>query len=146
MAMRTTDKAVIDVLSAGNDYNSVKQPSVDPYMRAANIVVNRLAVCATDRDKTLSTVELTEIETWLAAHFYVCSDQTYAAKGTDKASATFHGQTGKGLESSRYGQTALILDYSGCLAAVATGTERKVASGFWLGKPPSEQTDYVDRD
>jgi hypothetical protein len=49
------------------------------------------------------------------------------------------------LEATLYGQTATRLDKSGCLAALATG-ERKVAGGVWLGRRPSEQTDYVDRD
>ena len=57
--------------------------------------------------------------------------------------------TGKSLDSTHYGQTAKLLDTSGCLAEISKEAETggKTTVGIdWLGKPPSEQTDYVDRD
>jgi hypothetical protein len=143
---RTTSAAVKDVLrlgSLGGDYDDANEPSLTPYITAANLIVTRVNTCATARGRTLSAAELAEIETWLAAHFYVQSDQTYASKSTGGASASFHGQTGMYLESSRYGQTAVSLDYSGCLSALGN---RRTAAGYWLGRRPSEQTDYSERD
>lgn len=128
-----------------NDYDAVENPSLAPFIDTASAVVDDVAKCATDKDETLTSVRLELIERWLAAHFYVCSDQTYSSKSTDGASASFHGQTGMYFESSRYGQTAMRLDPSGCLNALGS-SERKVASGFWLGKRRSEEIEYRDRD
>jgi hypothetical protein len=50
------------------------------------------------------------------------------------------------LESTLYGQTALVIDHSGCLATITAGAGPKTASAEWLGKPPSDQTDYEARD
>lgn len=118
-------------------------PSLTRAITAANLVVNRVATCATENDYTLSTEELLEIETWLAAHYYTRSDKAFASKSTEGASASYQGQTGKGLEASFYGQTAMELDPSGCLSAIA---KRQVVGGFWAGTPPSEQTPYSQRD
>lgn len=138
---RTTDELVKGVLLL--DYDSRRTPSLTPFINAANLVVTRVATCATAKDVTLSSDELEMIERWLAAHMYVQSDQTFASKSTSGASASHHGQTGMGLENSKYGQTAMMLDPSGCLAAI---DKRQSAGAHWLGKPPSEQTAYVDRD
>ena len=145
MAARTTVDAVEEVL-AGN-YDTNKLPSLLPFVRAANLVTNRVAACALEKGITLSTDELREIETWLAAHFYAKVDRTYAHKRTRDAWGTFDGKTGMYLEATLYGQTAVILDYSGCLASMnAENGDRKVAVGFWLGKPPSQQIPYQERD
>lgn len=127
------------------DYDSVNQPSLTPFIRTANLVTNRMNTCATAKDYTLDSDLLLEIETWLAAHFYSMSDRPYSTTRTDKAYAKFQGITKMGLEASHYGQTALNLDYSGCLSIINSTTNKSV-SVTWLGKPPSEQTDYEDRD
>lgn len=138
---RTTSTLVQGVLLL--DYDSARSPSLTPFITAANLLTTRVATCAANAGTTLSSEELEAIETWLAAHYYVQSDQTFASKSTADASATFHGQTGKGLEGSKYGMGALSLDPSGCLASLATSVR---ASASWLGKPPSEQIHYDDRD
>lgn len=143
---RTTSAAVQGVLrlgSEGGDYNDIHSPSLTPYIDLATAIVDRVETCAIAKGLTLTSTELELIERWLAAHYYVCSDQTRASKSTEGASASYHGQTGKGLESSRYGQAALDVDYSGCLAAIST---RARATLDWLGLKPSEQTDASDRD
>lgn len=136
---RTTAALVRGVLQ--RDYRI--GADVAPYIRAANLVVTRVNTCATAKSITLSSDELTEVETWLAAHFYVCSEQTLASKSGGGAGGSFHGQTGMHLDSSRYGQTAQTIDYSGCLAAIG---KRQFASMEWLGLAPSDQTDYDQRD
>lgn len=143
---RTNEAAVKGILLS--DYGPDKdgnEPSLEPFIDTAASMVDDLVECATAKGKTLSAGKLELIERWLAAHFYVQSDQTYASKSTEGASASFHGQTAMYLESSRYGQTAMRLDTSGCLDGRG-GSERKVAGGFWLGKRRSEQIPYVDRD
>ncbi len=138
---RTTSGAVLDLLQ--RDYDTRRKPSLNVHIASANAMVTRVAACATAKGKTLTAVELELIERWLAAHKYVCIDQTYAEKTTGDAKAVYHGRTGMGLESSRYGQEAMNLDYSGCLESL---NKRKTARLVWLGKPPSEQTDYEARD
>lgn len=139
---RTTAKAVVDVLAPGKDYDTVLNPSLQPFIDAANSIVNRVKTCAIAKGLALSTSELEIIERWLAAHYYVQSDQTYASKNTSNASASFQGKTEKFIEGSKYGQAAINLDYSGCLSAIS---KRTFASATWYGKPPSAQIDYKDR-
>ncbi len=123
------------------DYDGTRD--LTPFIDAASAIVDRVVTCATAKGITLSASVLELIERWLAAHAYCLSDQTFASKSTAGASASFHGQTGMHLESTRYGQMAAALDYSGCLNSIGN---RRSAGGFWLGLPPSGQTDYADRD
>ncbi len=136
---RTTPDLVQALLQ--NDYG----PGVDlePFIDTATLIVSRVASCATLKGLGLSATELEMIERWLAAHFYVMSDQVLASKSTNGASGSFQGQTGMSLESSKYGQAAMNVDYSGCLTAIA---KRQFAGGFWIGKRPSEQIPYQQRN
>lgn len=120
-------------------------PTIDvlPFIRLANVLVGKIVDCAADKDITLSTAQLRELEGLLAAHFYSFRDQQYISKRTERAQAAFMGKTGMGLDYSPWGQAAKMLDNSGCLADFESGV---TAEMFWLGLPPSEQTDYKDRD
>jgi hypothetical protein len=140
--MARTNAAAVQAL-LGNDYDADAAPSLTPRIETATVIVDRVATCATAKAITLTAAELELIERWLSAHFYAMTDQTYSSKSTGGASASFHGQTGLALDATKYGQTAKLLDYSGCLTAIGG---RQVASGAWLGKRPSEQTLYTDRD
>ena len=88
------------------------------------------------------------IETWLAAHFYSIRDQQFQSVNTDGASATYQGQTAMYLDSTHWGQQAITLDTTGCLAGLVQDAKqgKRQLKMEWLGKPPSEQVDYVDRD
>lgn len=141
--MPRTDAAAVQAILL-NDYDADESPSLTPFIETASAVVDDVAACATAKAVTLGDTRLELIERWLAAHYYQQSDQGYASNSTEGASASFHGQTAMYLESTKYGQTAVRLDKSGCLAAIAGG-ERKVASGAWLGKTRAEQLDYEDR-
>ena len=140
---------MIAILTPGGDYDANPEvgsaPSLTPFIDTANVVVTRVAACALRKGITLSAAELELIERWLAALYYCQSDKPYASRSTAGASGSFHGQTGMYLTSTLYGQTALNIDSSGCLDAIANGP-RKTATASWLGKAPSEQTDYMDRD
>ena len=50
-----------------------------------------------------------------------------------------------GFDATLYGQTAKRLDVTGYLAKLDK-PDRPKAGSIWLGKAPSEQTDYEDRD
>lgn len=147
---RTSSSAVQAILrpgSQGGDYDDLNSPSLTPFIEAASSIVDDVVACVARKGLTaFSSAKLELIERWVAAHSYVMSDQTYASRSTAGASASFHGQTGMYLEATKYGQMAMSLDSSGCLAAVTSGSQRKTASLRWGGKRPSEQTDYADRN
>lgn len=143
---RTSVGAVKDVLLA--DYGPQPDgtlPSLVGFIDAANEFTTRVYNNAiTYREVTLSATTLELIERWLAAHFYAMSDQPLATKSNGRASATFQGQTTAfGLKGTKYGQTAITLDYTRTLAAMDEG---RIAVTGWLGKAPSEQIAYSDRN
>jgi hypothetical protein len=135
MAWRITEddlKAIVTVDS------SIR---LEPFVQAGNALADK--VSSNDSDSLLSAALLFEIERYLAAHFYSHRDQLFQAKATDKASATFQGKTDMGLRSTQYGQAAISLDVTGYLGSLDKGARTQFV---WLGKSPSDQTDYVDRD
>lgn len=143
MAVRTNEAAVKAVLAPGGDYDLDNEPSLEPFIEAASLLTDAVEACAINKDRALSSSQLTAIEKWLAAFYYCLSDQKEKMVRTGNASSTFQGETKLDLESNNYGKGALLLDTSGCLSAIA---KRKRVRGVWLGRPPSEQTPYVDRD
>lgn len=139
MAQRTTRKLVEELL----DTDRRQGRSVQPFIDIAANIVDAMVACATARGKSYDAGLLVVIETWLAAHYYTRRDPTYASRSTNGKSGSFHGQTGMGLDASFYGQSAKDADPVGCLAAV---TAKKKPQVEWLGKPPSQQVDYADRN
>lgn len=129
--MSFTNAAFVQaVLAPGKDYDSVNNPDLTRQIAGAEVMVNRLVINAANRKQTLTAGELVEIATWVAAHLYCVSDQTYQSKSTGGASASFKGQTGQGLEATLYGQSALRLDWTGVLDGL---DKRAVAWGYSLG-------------
>ncbi len=91
-----------------------------------------------DRRKELDEDALTQIETQLAAHFYsVQRDLPFQSKNTSGASGSFQGATGLSLQSTHYGQTALLLDVTSLLAKRNLEAQhgRRVSKTVWLGSP-----------
>lgn len=140
MSQRTTVLAVQTLLETNNDYRSGKD--LQQFIDSATVVVDRVQAMAISRSKTLTAGELELIERWLSGHFYAMLDQTYSSKSTNGASGSFHGQTGMKFEATKYGQTALSLDYSGSLDSLQ---KRQTASCSWLGVTETEALDYEDR-
>lgn len=138
--MATTAAAVKNTL--GLDYDCISNPSLQTYIDTAAAIMSRMIDCATRKGITFTVAEKELIQRWLAAHFYVMSDQNYKARSTLRASGQFQGETKMYLEASKYGQTAVLIDPSGCLNAIGT---RARATIFWGGKRPSEQIDIDDR-
>lgn len=130
---RTNAQAVIDIL--GVNYDTINCPKIDPYIKAANLIVTRADDCADSRGWELSDDELTNIEKWLAAHFYTVYDPIYKSKQTANSSATYFDRS--------YKDVACSLDPSGCVCAQLEGRR---AYFEWLGKVPSDQIDIDDRN
>ncbi len=136
MAWRVTQEDVRDII------DSDVLISLAPFCDAANALTDRIA--AQDSAGVLTTALLKEIERYLAAWFYEARDQSLASEKTADAAGVYQGQFGMGLDASGHGQRAKMLDVTGYLASLTRG--RHQVSLAWLGLPPSEQTDYVDRD
>lgn len=125
---RTTDEKVREIIDTDPAL------SLNPFISTANSLVTWLT--SKDSSGLLSSDTLTLIETWLAAHFYAHRDQLYQSKSTGGASGSFQGQTQMVLNSTTYGQTAMLLDVTNNLAALNQASlngNRKNASLFWLG-------------
>lgn len=135
---RTIPRAVADIL--GGDYDGER--SLSRFIDTASSVVDRVVACAAARTPayvhTVADLEL--MECWLAAYYCTRSDPIYASRQTLRAGGSFVSDP---VDPERYRVAAITLDGSGCLSAILL---RKKASGAWLGRPPSEQTAYTDRD
>lgn len=138
MAIRTTEDAVADILD--ND-STIK---ITPFIVAASSLVDKIE--AADSNSQLSQSDFNIIETWLAAHFYTIRDQQYEQKKTGDAEGKFQGETGKGLDSSHYGQMAKTLDITGYLADLDTKARNDMihkAGVLWGGTEYSEANENV---
>lgn len=153
MAARTTEALVKSILGSGpRKYNYDGSTTLMPFIVAANNFISQAKAIAANRgysvvdgpDAADDTASLWGIlERWVAAHLYQTMDQGYQSRTTEGASGQFLGQTGKKLESTYYGQNALMLDWTGSLEIL---DKRKIASLDWGGKPPSQQIPYNQRD
>lgn len=133
---RVTEQQVREIIDDDTDI------SMQPFIDVAGVLTDRVE--SEDSENRLSSDELIQIEKWIAAHAYAIRDHQFASKSTGGASAQFQGQTGMRLEATLWGQMALALDCTGYLASLQS---RRFRAGVaWLGLPPSEQTDYDDRD
>lgn len=141
---RTTPAKVQGVLKAGGDYNERKPVDLTPYIETVNLVVTDLVAygAAMDPAVTVDADRAEVIERWLAAWAHCMSNKTYKSRSQLGSSATFDGETGKGLEANNYGQMALRLDPTGFLVVWDTPAEQqsRTATGFWAG------TDYDVRE
>lgn len=83
-----------------------------PFIGFANRLVTKF--CSLD---DYSETELTEIETWLAAHACSVKQKIARKEDVDILSESFEGVTKMHLQSSLYGQQAMMLDWAGGLSA-----------------------------
>lgn len=107
--------------------------SLTPFIRSANLLVSRVATCATAKGKTLTDAELKEVELWLAAHFYTQRDPLYTRKKTERAEGEFTKQD--------YLSVAKMLDTSGCLETIIS---KKSVGLIWLGTEQSVRDQLED--
>ena len=101
-------KSIIDTLLDADE--------ISPFLQtAANVVTAQLS------GEGLSEDQLRDIEMWLGAHFVAIRDPRLTAQTYGDAQDQFETATvATGLASTRYGQTAISLDPSGKLAAIAS--------------------------
>lgn len=93
--------------------------SVDAFISAANLLVNREVLPYTEMDEE----GLTELETWLAVHFVrvkegMVTQESVSGTGGSVSRSFNYKQTGKYLTATLYGQQAMVLDDTGRLRAL----------------------------
>jgi len=116
---RVTAEEVREIISTEIDDDVLDSSFIDT---AHLFVDTHLTACTTNTEAILTKIEL-----YLAAHFVSISDGGGALKYTklgDAAESFDTSQLGAGLSSSRYGQTAIILDTCGTLAGLAEPSKK----------------------
>lgn len=84
------------------------------FINGANLIVTKHLGSSTE----LSDDQRKEIERWLSAHLLTAREQQAASEGADKASITYQGSYGMGLDATFYGQQVKLMDTSGILDSV----------------------------
>ncbi len=140
MAQRTTTDAVQTILGANfGNLPDGTTPSLQPYIDQATVVVDRVLDCAASKGITVTSAQALQMETWLGAYYYTRMDPQYTSRTTKDASGAWK------IDGNEYARAAMDVDPSGCLVAIINGKGAR-AEMYWLGKPRSQQIDYVDRD
>lgn len=133
---RTTDLAVQGILD-----QDVTIP-LTPFIEVANNLVTRVCVPALAADTDYVAADLELIERWLSAHFYCIRDAQRVQESVRGVSESFQQKVDLGLNQTRYGQQAMLIDTEGGLAALQKlledGRPRKVGI-TWLGQSLSKQ-------
>lgn len=140
--MSVAAQDVIDYL--GSNYDAEGAPSLTVQLRMAASVLAKVVACASAKGITISSEDRDLLTILLAAHYYQGSDEGYASRSTSKASGSFKGQFAMRFERTTYGQDALALDSSGCLASIQS--QGVGVSMFWGGKRLSDQLTYDQRN
>jgi hypothetical protein len=124
---RTTAELVQGVI----EVDSTAVASLTPFITIANRLVT--SKCTSE---LLTEDDLTDIETWLAAHFYAVRDMRNASEQVGPLMESKQYKLDLYLASTMYGQAAIAADTSGALAQYnqqlikGRGTR---ASLTWLG-------------
>lgn len=122
---RTTTSRVCSVMDT-----TLTEDEVAPFVETANLMVTAY-LASTDQ----TADALREVETYLAAHFVSLRDRLVKSEAAGGVRFDYQGETGMGLDSSHYGQTAKLLDSSGVLKEIDGKTRIT-----WKHRAGSERT------
>lgn len=125
---RTTAEAVQTLL--GEAYQTAYP--VTSVITTANLVVTKNCT-----DTAFTTDELEIIERYVAAHLYCISHPRATQEKAGSVSENKQHVEGLGFNATEFGQQALLLDWSGALAALNTSAGkglRRSVSLTWAGK------------
>lgn len=126
---RTSETAVAELLD--RDYKRGR--SLDPFIKSATIVIDRVVKNGPVDNETAELMER-----WLAAYFYTKSDPTYSQRYTMGAGGQFN------RDKNAYLDGAAGIDPTGTLKGELE--EGGSASVEWLGKDPSQQIPWYNRN
>lgn len=130
----TTDDKVKAIIETDDEID------LTPFIETAHSLVEK--VCKGSGPFAYSEDDLDNIETWLAAHFYTIRDNRVTAEKAGSVGANYSVTTALNLQSSMYGQSAMMLDLNGGLAQVnkkandgkAPLAGQKGSAISWLGE------------
>lgn len=107
-ATRTNPKAVCKIVETDLAPDVVKE-----FIEDANVVVTGHLT-----GKGLSADQLRRIEKYIAAHLLILRDRRVATASVGQTRVRYQGRQQMHLNSTDYGQQAMLLDTSGCLRAL----------------------------
>ena len=123
--MRTTEEAVREIAEV-----DPLLTSLTPWLEMASLIVEENLV-----GQDLSDARLEMIERNLAAHFFKCDrDPLASSEGAGGVSQGNIISTGQRLDSTPYGQKAILLDTSGTLLAMSEGRPLNSVFMRWGGR------------
>lgn len=113
--------------------------TLTPFIEVANELVTEL--CS---DSDYTDARLAKIEAWLAAHFYQIRDQAVAAEKAGPVSQNYQYKVDKGLDQTKYGQMAMLIDTAGSLAGLNQRIQDGEAASIgisWMGEDYDSEDD-----
>jgi len=126
---RVTDQDLREVVIA------IPGLATSKFIIAASATVDAAKAKATLLGRTMDESGWRSVELFFAAYLYVHKDPQYTSRSTAGASGS--------LQAMDYLETAMNIDTTGALRMLI---KRKQVQAVWLGKPPSQQINYEDRD
>lgn len=129
--MSLTNPDAVAKLLGSQNYDGATD--LQPFIDSADILIQNIPVYASNTNQTIATNQLEIIERWLAAHLYAINNPTAARSsiGTGGVNLGLQGQSTLNLRSTRWGQNAIMLDFTGYLNSI---DNRAVARINWLGR------------
>lgn len=116
---RTTKELVEKIIELDATVNG---GDISAFIETASALVDELC-----QPQGYSETRLELIERWLAAHFYAIRDPRLTSEQAGSVQASYESKVDLGLQLTRYGQQALMLDTKGGLAAL--NNQPKTATG-----------------
>lgn len=113
MAVRVTAAevmAILDVQGAGIGFKT----DLSPFIQTANVLVNTTCLASDYTDELLKLIEL-----WLSAHFVKIKFPVVISERILRSETRYAVVTAMGLNSTPYGQQAMLLDVKGNLADIS---------------------------
>lgn len=129
---RTTRDLVAGIIETDPQIVLSDETGLDPFIDTANDLVTRLCTNSNYSDNTLEL-----IERWLSAHFYAVRDPRTTTEGAGGVSAGYESRVDLGLNLTRYGQQAMLVDSDNNLAALNKRNQEGVPPRpgvIWLGR------------
>jgi hypothetical protein len=112
LAIRTTALAVGKIIEVDDTID------LDSFIEVASALVDEVCEPA-----GYNATRLELIERWLAAHFYAVRDPRAEMEQADTIRAQYETKVDLGLNVTRYGQQAMLLDTAGGLAVLNRNTQ-----------------------
>jgi len=116
MGIRVTESLCLEIY----DKQSIEHNFL-PFIIGASQIVDKISEYIILNEKTPDNANLMEIERFLSCHFMTAQEKVTTGEGVGGVSESYSLSTKVGLNSSHYGQMAILLDTSGYLRKLDKG-------------------------